>query len=80
MRFAAISLSKNIARMRNEIGRGGVYGATATIFMEGNPISRKKNCVLAFFSCAQRARLKNVGGGCGGGKVPPSTRLSKILF
>ncbi len=30
------SLSKKFAGMRNEIGRGGVYGATAAIFPEEN--------------------------------------------
>ncbi len=29
---------KNFAGMRNEIGRGGVYGATAAIFPEENLI------------------------------------------
>jgi len=35
-------LSKNLNRTQNQIGRGGVYGATAAIFLQGNPISRKK--------------------------------------
>ena len=39
-----------------------MYGATAAIFMEGNPISRKKNRFLSFFSCACRARMKNEKG------------------
>jgi len=41
-------LSKNLNRTANKIGRGGVYGATAAIFMEGNPISRKKIVSLHF--------------------------------
>jgi len=34
----SLSLSKNFAGMRNEIGRGGVHGATAAIFPEENSI------------------------------------------
>jgi len=37
-RGIVLSLSKSFERMQNEIGRGGVYGATAAIFPEENPI------------------------------------------
>ncbi|MBQ2990321.1 MAG: hypothetical protein IJD60_03405, partial [Clostridia bacterium] len=74
-------LPKNLHRTDNQIGRGGVYGATASILMEGNPISRKKNRFLADFTAGiRRIQVKSVGGGCGGGKVPPSTSLSKYFF
>jgi hypothetical protein len=43
---------ERLRQYENEIGRGGVYGATAAIFRKGNLISRKKNRFLAFFSCA----------------------------
>jgi len=67
--------------MRNEIGRGGVHGATAAILLEGNPISFKQNRFLALFSCALRARLKNAQGVVVAGELAPSsTRLSKRLF
>jgi len=39
---SGFSLSKNFDRAENEIGRGGVHGATAAIFLPGNPISRRK--------------------------------------
>jgi len=58
-----------------------MYGATAAILMEGNPISRKQNRFFAFFSCALWARLKNVEGVAAAGELaPPSASLSKILF
>jgi len=67
--------------MRNEIGRGGVYGATAAIFPEENPIFWRKNRFLACFSCALRARLKHVVGVAVAGELAsPSTSLSKTLF
>ena len=37
-RRLSLQFAKNFARMRNEIGRGGVYGATAAIFPEKNYI------------------------------------------
>ena len=74
MKRIVLCLSLDSNRTENEIGRGGVYGATATIFREGNPISRKKNRFLAIFSCAQRARLKIVEGVVVAGELaPPST-------
>ena len=42
-----------------------MYGATAAIFREGNPIFRKKNRFLACFICARRARLKQQFSGHG---------------
>ena len=35
-------LSKKLLKAKNAIGRSGVYGAPAMIFMEGNPISPKE--------------------------------------
>ena len=52
MKRIVLYLSLDSNRTENEIGRGGVYGATAAIFREGNLISRKKNRFLACFSCA----------------------------
>jgi len=63
---------RKIRLIENEIVRGGVYAANAAIFMEGNPISRKKNRLLAFFSCARRARLKNGEGRLWRGNGSPS--------
>ncbi|MBR5287810.1 MAG: hypothetical protein IKU34_04360 [Clostridia bacterium] len=51
-------MSKKLHRATKAIGRGGMYGATAAIFPEGNPISRKKNRFLSIFSYARRARLE----------------------
>jgi len=56
-------LSKNLNRTINEIGRGGVYGAAAAIFMEGNPISRKKNRFLADFTTGSRGLQVKSGEG-----------------
>jgi len=48
------SLSNNLNGTENEIGRGGVYGAAEAIFLEENPIFRKKNRFLADFTTGSR--------------------------
>ena len=48
--------------LHKKIVPGDMRGGDGAIFREGNPISRKKNRFLSFFSCARRARLKNAQG------------------
>ena len=58
----SFSFLRILSSFANAIVRGGVYAADASIFREGNPISREKNRFLSCFSCARRARLKHEEG------------------
>lgn len=42
MKRIVLCLSLDSNRTENEIGRGGVYGATAAIFLEGIPFPGRK--------------------------------------
>jgi len=80
-RSADRSLSKNANRTRNEIGRGGVYGATAAILLKGNSISWKQNRFLADFTTGNRRfQVKSGRGGCGGGACSPVRQTVKNPF
>ncbi|MBR5287416.1 MAG: hypothetical protein IKU34_02360 [Clostridia bacterium] len=49
-------------------------------FFREIPFPGRNNRFFSFISCAQMAWLKNERGGCGGGRFPPSTSLSKTLL
>ena len=59
-----------------------MYGATAAIFMEGNPISRRKNRFFADFTAgSRRLQVKSVGGVVvAGEKFPRPPACQKYFF
>ena len=76
-----LSLSKNLYRTACKIERGGVYVALAAIFMEENPVLRKKNRNLADFTTGiRRIQVKSGGGGSGGGACSPVHLSVKNTF
>jgi len=77
----SLSLSKNLNRTGNEIGRGGMYGATAAVFRKGNPISRKKNRFLADFTTgSRRLQVKSAEGWLRRGNGSPVRQTVKKPF
>ena len=78
---ASLDLLKSRNTTANDIGRGGVYGATASIFREGNLISRKKNRFLADFTTGiRRIQVKSVRGWLWRGKGSPVHQTDQIFF
>jgi len=75
------SLSKNLYRRENEIGRGGVNVATEADFFGGKSHLPEKNRYLADFATRIcKIQAKSGGGGSGGGVNSPVHQAGKKFF
>jgi len=79
--MSALQFVKNLNKTENEIGRGGMYGATAAILSTGKSyFPEEKSFPYRFHERNPQASSEICRGVAAGGTVPPSARLSKSLF